>query len=355
MFSTIRGSLTIINHWPCQTQPSLHPPPPPSPQPNSALPAPENVVWLPAAAPPPCCVTALRTGAERYHLVPQTGLVKEWFISNAMAQYASDSARGYGQYSFMRSDIHSMFDASRFAIVPKPSAGSSTPSASASASSSSSSYALAVHVLDEGFDELTALYHNVAIQSSSAHMFSSEFLFARFELSLFPLIQNFIDSPAPGHLAVSKLDTSQGISKLAWMDGREFAQHREQRGKSRNGSKKRGSSHISRDGQDPTDANSVDCSWARKRRRRGPHYVPEFYRSGDETEACSKWCDGRGHIQTKLTPLDWKPWTGVNGGAMKSLNRIVKLGRKKKCPAAVYGTGQQKASPFPRHETLRGL
>lgn len=224
----------LPSEWSSSHQP---PPPPPKPAPNSALPAPTHVVPLPAA-PPPCCVTALRTGVERCHLVPQAGLLKEWFISNAMAQYASDPARGIADMAniaVMRSDIHSMFDASRFAIVPKPSAGSSTPSAgsSASVSTGSTSYALAVHVLNEGFDELTPLYHNVSIQSSSADVFGSEFLFARFALSLFPLVQSFIDSPAPRHLAVSTLKTSEEISKFAWMNGREFAQHREQRVESR--------------------------------------------------------------------------------------------------------------------------
>ncbi|KAH8754170.1 hypothetical protein F5883DRAFT_574014 [Diaporthe sp. PMI_573] len=280
----------LPSEWGSSHQP---PPPPLGPEPNSALPAPAHVAPLPAA-PPPCCVTALRTGVERCHLVPQAGLLKEWFISNAMAQYASDPARGIADMAsiaVMRSDIHSMFDASRFAIVPKPSAGSST--SSASAGSSSSSYALAVHVLNEGFDELTPLYHNVAIQSSSAEVFSSEFLFARFALSLFPLVQSFIDSPAPRHIAVSKLDTSEEISKLAWMNGREFAQHREQRGESRNGSKKRGSSNISRDGQDPADVDSAECCRSPKRRSRS-HDYPDFYLygRGGQTEACTKWCDG---------------------------------------------------------------
>lgn len=232
--------------------------------------------------------------------MPQAGLLKEWFISNAMGQYASDPARGIADMAniaVMRSDIHSMFDASRFAIVPKPSAGSSIPSAG------STSYALAVHVLNEGFDELTSLYHNVAIQSSSADVFSSEFIFARFALSLFPLIQSFIDSPAPRHLAVSKLDTSEDISKLAWMNGREFAQHREQRGESRNGSKKRGSSHISRDSQDPADADSADCSRRRQRRSRSHDYVPDFYLTGPETEACTKLCDGRRQSADAIEPF----------------------------------------------------
>lgn len=255
------------------------------------------------AAPPPCCVTALRTGVERCHLVPQAGLLKEWFISNAMAQYASDPARGIADMAniaVMRSDIHSMFDASRFAIVPKPSAGSSTPGASAG----SSSYALAVHVLNEGFDELTPLYHNVAIQSSSAEVFSGEFLFARFALSLFPLVQSFIDSPAPRHIAVSKLDTSEEISKLAWMNGREFAQHREQRGESRNGSKKRGSSNISRDTQDPADTDSAECPRSPKRRSRSHDYMPDFYFSGAQTEGCTtKWCDGHAQSTDAIEPF----------------------------------------------------
>lgn len=253
-------------HLPPEWRTSHQPPPPQSnPDPNTTAPAPSHAIPVPAAT-PPCCVTAFRTGVERCHLVPQERPLKEWFISNAMFRYASSPARGIGDtanIAFMRSDIHYMFNAGRFAIVPKPSAG---PTTSGSCSrSSSSSYALAVHALDEGFDELTPLYHNVAIQSSSAAVLSSEFLFARFALSLFPLVQNFIDSRAPRRLAVSQLDTSEGISKVAWMKGRDFAHHRDQESESRNGFKKRERSQISRDSEDYVDAYSDDEDRAWKR------------------------------------------------------------------------------------------
>lgn len=238
-----------------------HQPPPlqPSPEPDNTAPA-------SAHAMSPCCVTAFRTGVERCHLVPQEGPFKEWFISNAMFRYASSPARGIRDMTniaFMRSDIYYMFDASHFAIVPKPSAGPST--SGSGPSSTSSSYALAVHALDQGFGELTPLYHNVAIQSSSAAAMSREFLFARFALSLFPLVQGFVDSQAPRYLAISNPDTSEGVSRLVWVNGRDSAQHREQGAESRNGSKKRGCSQISHDSEDYTDTDSNygerACKW----------------------------------------------------------------------------------------------
>lgn len=60
---------------------------------------------------------------------------------------------------------------------------------------------------------------------------------------------------------------------------------------------------------------------------------------------------GTASLQTQSSPLDRKAWTGVNGGAMKSLSRIVKLGRKKKCSAAVQGTERERVSPLRRRGT----
>lgn len=271
---------------------SSHHPPPLLPQPapetsnDTTAPIPHtHTVPLPPTAPPPCCVTALRTGVERCHLVPQGGLLKEWFTSNGMAQYASDPARGIGDtanMAIMRSDICSMFDAGRFAIVPKPSAGPPGPG-----SAPSPSYALAVHVLNEGFDELIPLYHNFAIQSSSAATFSPEFLLARFALSLFPLVRSFVDSLAPRYLAVSKLDASEDISTLVWMSGRDFAQHREQRGQRSSGSRKRASSHFSWDSQGDEHADGESDNWGRARKRHcrdnGDDFL-DMYLSGGQAE-----------------------------------------------------------------------
>ncbi|KUI73476.1 hypothetical protein VM1G_08916 [Cytospora mali] len=201
-----------------------------------------------SAARPRTYVTS-HNSLECCHLIPRAGIREEWFISNGMAQYADEPGHGIkdaANLATMRSDLHSLFDSHRFAIVPKPS--------TTSTASSSSSFALAMHVLREGSDGIVQLHHNVSIQPSSAATLSRHSLFARFALSIFTLAKGFVESPAPRYLSVTKLDES--ATKLEWMSGQQFAKYRDQKGDSRNGTKKRSSSQISRDR--PADAEAVD-------------------------------------------------------------------------------------------------
>ncbi|KUI52503.1 hypothetical protein VP1G_10386 [Cytospora mali] len=212
---------------------------------------------------------------------PPAGSREEWFISNGMAQYADEPGHGIedaANLATMRSDIRSLFDSHRFVIVPKPSTTSTT--------SSSTSFALAVHVLQEGSDGIVPLHHNVSIQPSSAATLSRHFLFARFALSIFTLAKSFVDSFALRYLSVTKLEES--ATKLAWMSGQQLARYRDQRGKSRIGTKKRSLMQISCD--HPADAEAVDeydVSW--KRRSRSLDRTHTFDPDEEELDGCTRW------------------------------------------------------------------
>ena len=220
----------------------------------------------PTSAEPSCCVSGSHSAVEYCRLIPRPDPWKEWFNSNAMSQYALDPWCGIQDIANlvpMRSDIHFLFDSNRFTVAPKP----STPGC----------YALAIHVLNDGIDELVPLYHNVAIQPSSAPLFGREFLFARFALSIFPLVMSFVDSPAPRYLAISNLEDHSEPSKFAWMNGPQFALHLDRRGESRTGSK-RTFSQMSPDQQ--VEAEYDDCY---SRRKRCSHVSEELWR-------CTQWC-----------------------------------------------------------------
>lgn len=205
-----------------------------------------------------------------------------------MAQYADDPERGIentANIATLRSDIHFLFDAHRFVVVPKPSARSH---------SGSTPFALAVHVLKEGSDDIVPLHHNVSIQPSSAATLGREFLFARFALAVFTLVQSFVDAPAPRYLSVSKLEES--MTKLKWMNGQQFAKHRDQRDESHNKSKKRSSSQISRD--HPVDAIAPEAEDVGDHDARRTRRGCRLDRTTEDVEAqgwdrCTSWPDGR--------------------------------------------------------------
>lgn len=214
-------------------------------------------------------------GTNRCHLIPS--MHSEWFGINGMADYASSLTGNIddeGNIIVLQVSLHLLFDQRRFAFVPKPSAVGPSPD---SPSPLPEAYALAVHVLNDGEEssELPKLYQNVAMQSQ-CNKLSREFLFARFAWALFPLLQNFLETPMPRRLAVimkqdeNKNNPSRFSSDLLhprteWMNSVQFIQHLGQRGESRNGSRrKRSSSQMTRDENDADD-DAYEERWERRR------------------------------------------------------------------------------------------
>ncbi|KAI9770815.1 MAG: hypothetical protein M1839_003041 [Geoglossum umbratile] len=97
-----------------------------------------------------CRITNHIEGTEHAHLVPRSE--ERWFGENGMFRYTNQQLPGSEPVDdaqnaiLLRSDVHTIFDQKRFAIVPKSSV-------------------LLVHIIAPGSSlQLTSLYHNVSLQ-----------------------------------------------------------------------------------------------------------------------------------------------------------------------------------------------
>jgi HNH endonuclease len=115
------------------------------------------------------------------HLVPVSQ--RQWFDINEMALYTRSTGTDKMKHPMnmikLRSDIHTIFDAKRFTIVPKEKL-------------------LTVHTFNEmAISEVFRLYHNVPIQQFEAGV---EFLFARFAYTIFEHLRTGLQSGKPRKL-----------------------------------------------------------------------------------------------------------------------------------------------------------
>ena len=135
-----------------------------------------------------CQITAYREGTEHAHLVPTSETF--WFERNQMARYTRASSITDPRNLFLlRSDLHSIFDSKKFAVVPKRSIPNKDKPL------------LVVHSFVATADsEITQLYHNVSLQTLSG--IAKEFLFARFSWTIFPLLCIFLNRGVPRALLV---------------------------------------------------------------------------------------------------------------------------------------------------------
>lgn len=122
-----------------------------------------------------CRVTNYTSGTERAHLVPRAE--DAWFQTNAMYQYvgqadfATDDPRNC---ILLRSDVHTLFDQRKLAVVPKRNTW-------------------VVHVVvGDGIptEELAVLYHNVELQPLQG--VSLQCMFARFAWTILGLSPMFL-------------------------------------------------------------------------------------------------------------------------------------------------------------------
>jgi HNH endonuclease len=150
----------------------------------------------------------------------------------------------------LRSDIHTLFDARKFAVVPK------------CASVDLEQPTLVVHAfVDEIQSEVVQLYHNVALQSLSG--IAMEFLFARFAWTIFPFATVFLNGGVQRELQVRDQD-GYCSRKFSEMQCREMARP----GRSRSMSpKKQKPETEGSQGEVQDEDNFFEGNRGRKRRR----------------------------------------------------------------------------------------
>ncbi|KAI0818315.1 hypothetical protein GGR55DRAFT_70592 [Xylaria sp. FL0064] len=131
-----------------------------------------------------CRITACSEATEVAHLVPSANI--SWFDRNRMSRYCSNPIPSGGRSGIdddqngmlLRRDLHWLFDASRFVLVPK------YRNDGAGDGDDDDEPVLVAHVLQPGAAaELLHLYHNRALQSPL--LVAMPLLFARFALSIF--------------------------------------------------------------------------------------------------------------------------------------------------------------------------
>jgi hypothetical protein len=135
-----------------------------------------------------CRITAYREGTHIAHLVPASEAV--WFNHNTMSTYALDMAtvNDGRNLILLRSDLHNIFDARKFAVVPK-------------FSDAENKLVFVVHALvGNARSEIVQLYHDVPLQPLTE--IAIEFLFARFAWTIICSANNFLGGGVPRALRV---------------------------------------------------------------------------------------------------------------------------------------------------------
>lgn len=189
-----------------------------------------------------------------------------------------------------RSDLHFSFDQNRFIIVPKLLGGGS------------GLYALSIHVLKDGKDELVPLYHNLPIQPGAAPEISRESLFARLALSIFPLVQSFLNAESPRYLAVMSPESSGPTPKFSWMNKQQLTSFRSQRGETPTGPRKRLSSQISRDDEIGYEAICESQQYQERRRysvdseRILDDGLLDWFSDDEDPDECTRWYYEHGRV-----------------------------------------------------------
>ncbi|KAJ8130724.1 hypothetical protein O1611_g2902 [Lasiodiplodia mahajangana] len=223
-----------------------------------------------------CFLTDIKIGLEKAHLVPSAQA--QWFNRNEMGNYCAISTtkeiHDPSNKMVLMANLHWAFDYPLFVIVPKP---------SASSSSLGSSYAFVAHVLSSVPEALdfASLYHNRSMQPKYFNLLKREFLFARFAWALFSYLRKF-DQVSTTRLELILVEEDSYVSKS--ITGKEFAELRETRAESLNGSRKR-RRLGSQDGE-PNDEDNVceDDAYEERWRRRSESWPSDYSCVGADCE-----------------------------------------------------------------------
>lgn len=146
-----------------------------------------------------CRITNHIEGTEHAHLVPRSE--ERWFSDNGMFRYTNQQRPGSEPVDdaqnaiLLRSDVHTIFDQKRFAIVPKSSV-------------------LLVHILAPGSSlQLTSLYHNVSLQPLVG--VAIQYVLARFAWTIFAQSVNFVQQGLTRRLCIYVGDGNTSIADLS--------------------------------------------------------------------------------------------------------------------------------------------
>ena len=153
-----------------------------------------------------CRISNYRDGTQSAHLCPR----KEdaWFSQNAMGTYNLKQNLS-GPYLLddvrnvilLRKDLHGILDEGKLVFIPKPVSGSAREEEEAN---------YVVHFLLPTYD-IGALYHNTSLKPIPG--VKTEFLFARFAWTLFPLLTQFLNHGSDRRLIYAKA-SEQGRKRL---------------------------------------------------------------------------------------------------------------------------------------------
>ncbi|KAK8141635.1 hypothetical protein G3M48_010138 [Beauveria asiatica] len=135
------------------------------------------------------CIITGRTRFEKAHVVPQAQ--EEWFTNNTMWEHAEgvDSAsHSAANVCCLRPDLHKIFDDRTFALVPKLEADGRCHTV--------------VHFFStqNSIADVALRHHNRKVHSLDA--VAPQFLFARFALTVFAYVKNFVLRGAQRQIAV---------------------------------------------------------------------------------------------------------------------------------------------------------
>jgi hypothetical protein len=215
-----------------------------------------------------CRITNHIEGTECAHLVPRSESL--WFQQNLMSLYGKQPRPGCEPVDnprnaiLLRSDIHTSFDYKRFAFVPKPKL----------AECSTGSVAYVTHIFcSPEPHELTALYHNVAVQPLTG--VAPEYLFARFAWTIFQFVSTFLQAGIPRRLVLHNSSTDSidlndtAKSSVKTLTGEE-CRMLPLRGKSRSASPKKRKPPL--DKEDHCDANLEQYELKRRGRKEARNY-----------------------------------------------------------------------------------
>ncbi|EXJ78112.1 hypothetical protein A1O3_09273 [Capronia epimyces CBS 606.96] len=161
-----------------------------------------------------CRVTQFEEGVEDAHLVPSSE--RRWFDNNLalyMNSARADALKAPVNMIRLRSDIHTVFDAKRFAIVPLDGR-------------------LIVYCLNYQLgSQFADLYHGVEIHQIRASPPVCQFLFARFAYTVFDTLRGFLVLNIPKKLRLfmnNQMETELCNPERCWR----FAQYTACQGKS---------------------------------------------------------------------------------------------------------------------------
>jgi hypothetical protein len=169
---------------------------PPKIPPDRQLPRQSSLAEATLARDISCRITNHIEGTEHAHLVPRSE--ERWFSENGMFRYTNQQRPGSEPVDdaqnamLLRSDVHTIFDQKRFAIVPKSSV-------------------LLVHILAPGSSlQLTSLYHNVSLQPLVG--VAIQYVLARFAWTIFAQSVNFVQQGLKRRLCIYVGDGETSIA-----------------------------------------------------------------------------------------------------------------------------------------------